>query len=107
MLLPLHIYKDPHGPRTIDGATLKTNRSMRRETLLFVGDIRDAVVVTSAFFLQGFLLVLRKCFAVDGWILCRTLGLTVVGRGEAGGVKDNIMACQGRATVNPIIVFAV
>jgi hypothetical protein len=105
--LPLHIYKDPHGPRTIDGATLKTDRSMLRETLLLVGGIRDAVVVTSALFLQEFLLALRKRFAVKGWILCRTLGLTGGGRGEAGGVNDNVMACQGRATVDPIIIFAV
>ena len=107
MLLPLHIYKDPHGPSTIDGATLKTDRSMSHEILLLVGNIRDAVVVTSAFFLQEFLLVLRKRFAVEGWILCKTLGLTGGGRGEAGGVEDNVMACQGRATVDPIIVFPV
>ncbi len=107
MSLPLHIHKDPHGPRTIEDATLKTDRSMRRETLLLVGDIRDAVVVTSAFFLQEFLFALRKRFAVEGWILCSTLGLTGGGCGEAREVKDNVMACQGRATVDSIIVFAV
>jgi len=32
----------------IDGATLKTDQSIRHETLLLVGDIRDAVVVTFA-----------------------------------------------------------
>jgi hypothetical protein len=103
----LHIYKDPHGPGTIDGATLKTNQSMRRETLLLVGDMRDAVVVTSARFLREFLIALWKRFVVEGWILCRTLGLTGGGRGEARGVEDNVMACQGRATVDPIIVFPV
>jgi hypothetical protein len=35
----------------IDGATLTTGRSMRHETLLLVGDMKDAVVVTSALFL--------------------------------------------------------
>ncbi len=35
------------------------------------------------------------------------LGLTGGRRGEAGGVEDNVMACQGRATVDPIIVFPV
>jgi hypothetical protein len=54
----------------IDGATLKTGRSMRRETLLLVGDMRDAVVVTSVLFLQKILLALRKRFVVEGWILC-------------------------------------
>ena len=91
----------------IDGATLKTDWSMRCETLLLVGDMRDAVVVTSALFLREFLLALRKRFVVEGWILCRTLGLTGGGRGKAGGIKDNAMACQGRATVDPIIVFPV
>jgi hypothetical protein len=70
--LPLHIYKDPRGLGTIDGATLKTDRSMRCETLLLVGDMRDTVVVTSAIFLREFLLALRKRFVVKGWILCRT-----------------------------------
>ncbi len=54
----------------IDGATLKTGWSMRPETLLLVGDMRDAVVVTSALFLWKFLLALRKRFVVEGWILC-------------------------------------
>ena len=107
MLLPLRICKDPHGPGTIDGATLKTGRSMRCETLLLVGDMRDTVVVTSVLFLQEFLLALRKCFVVERWILCRTLGLTGGGSGEAGGVEDNVMACQGRTTIDPIIVFPV
>jgi hypothetical protein len=49
---------------------------MRRETLLLVGDIKDAVVVTSTFFVQEFWFALRKRFAVEGWILCSTLGLT-------------------------------
>ena len=80
---------------------------MRCETLLLVGDMRDAVVVTSVLFLREFLLALQKCFVVEGWILCRTLGLTGGGRGKAGGIKDNAMACQGRATVDPIIVFPV
>ncbi len=44
----------------IDGAMLKTDRSMRRETLLLVGDMKDAVVVTSAIYLSKFLLTLRK-----------------------------------------------
>ena len=44
----------------IDGAMLKTDRSMRRETLLLVGDMKDAVVVTSAIYLSKFLLALRK-----------------------------------------------
>ncbi len=52
--MPLHICKDPHGPGTIDGATLKTGRSIRRETLLLIGDMRDAVVVTSALFSRNF-----------------------------------------------------
>ncbi len=34
-------------------------------------------------------------------------GLTGGRRGEAGGVEDNVMACQGRAIVDPIIVFPV
>ncbi len=38
------------------------------ETLLLVGDIRDAVVVTSALYLRKFLLTLRKRFVVEGWI---------------------------------------
>ena len=38
------------------------------ETLLLVGDIRDAVVVTSALYLRKFLLALRKRFVVEGWI---------------------------------------
>jgi hypothetical protein len=59
---------------------------MHRKTLLLVGDIRDAVVVTSAFFLQEFLFALRKRFAVEGWTLCSTLGLTGGGRGEVRGV---------------------
>jgi hypothetical protein len=80
---------------------------MHRETLLLVGDMRDAVVVTSALFLQEFLPVLQKRFVVEGWILCRTLGLTGGGCGEAGLVEDNVMACQGRATVDPIIIFPV
>jgi hypothetical protein len=54
----------------IDGATLKTGWSMRRKTLLLVGDMRDAVVVTSVLFLRKFLLALRKRFVVEGWILC-------------------------------------
>jgi hypothetical protein len=54
----------------IDGATLKTGRSIRHETLLLVRDIRDAVVVTSALYLGKFLLALRKRFNVEGWILC-------------------------------------
>jgi hypothetical protein len=33
----------------IDGATLKTDWSIRHETLLLVGDIRDAVVVHPRF----------------------------------------------------------
>jgi hypothetical protein len=36
----------------IDRATVKTGWSMRCETLLLVGDMKDAVVVTSALFLQ-------------------------------------------------------
>jgi hypothetical protein len=62
--------KDPHGPSIIDGATLKTGRSMHRKTLLLVRDMRDAVVVTSEVFLRKFLLALRKRFVVEGWILC-------------------------------------
>ncbi len=54
----------------IDGATLKTGWSIRHETLLLVGDITDAVVVTSALYLCKFLLALRKRFVVEGWILC-------------------------------------
>ncbi len=50
----------------IDGATIKTGRSMRHETLLLVGDMKDAVVVTSALFLRKFLLALRKHFVVEG-----------------------------------------
>ncbi len=59
-LLPLHICKDPHGPGMIDGATLKTGRSMRHKTLLLVGDMRGAVVVTSVLILRKFLLKLPK-----------------------------------------------
>ncbi len=55
---------------TFGGATLKTDQSMRRETLLLVGDMKDAVVVTSALFLRKFLLKFRKSFVVEGWILC-------------------------------------
>ena len=58
--LPLRICKDPHEPGMIDGATLKTSWSMRCETLLLVGDMRGAVVVTSALFLRKFLLALSK-----------------------------------------------
>ena len=54
----------------IDGATLTSGRSMRRETLLLVRDMRDAVVVTSVLFLWDFLLALRKRFVVEGRILC-------------------------------------
>ena len=54
----------------IDGAMLKTGRSIRHETLLLVGDMKDAVVVTSALYLRKFLLALRKRFVVEGWILC-------------------------------------
>ena len=54
----------------IDGATLKTDRSIRHETLLLVGDMKDAVVVTSALYLRKFLLALRKRFVVEGWIPC-------------------------------------
>ncbi len=54
----------------IDGATLKTDRSMHRKTLFLVGDMKDTVVVTSALFLLKFLLALRKRFVVEGWILC-------------------------------------
>ncbi len=50
----------------IDGAMLKTGRSMRRKTLFLVGDMKDAVVVTSALFLQKFLLAFRKCVVVEG-----------------------------------------
>jgi hypothetical protein len=63
---------------------------MRHETLLLVGDIRDDVVVTSAFFLQEFWFALRKRFAVEGWILCSTLGLTSGGHEEAREIKDNV-----------------
>ncbi len=65
---------------------------MRRETLLLVGDnIRDAVVVTSAFFLQEFCwFTLWKRFAVEGWILCSTLALTSGGCEETREVKDNV-----------------
>jgi hypothetical protein len=69
--------------------------------------MRDAVVVTSALFLREFLLALRKRFVVERWILCRTLGLTGGECKKAGGIKNNVMACQGRATVDPIIVFPV
>ena len=44
----------------IDGATLKTGRSMRCKTLILVGDMRGVVVVTSVLFLQIFLLALLK-----------------------------------------------
>ena len=54
----------------IEGATLKTVWSIRHETLLLVGDIRDAVVVTSTLYLRKFLLALRKRVVVEGWILC-------------------------------------
>jgi hypothetical protein len=50
----------------IDGATLKTGQSMRRETLLLAGDMRGAVVVTSVLFLRKFLLALRKF----GFVAC-------------------------------------
>ncbi len=50
----------------IDGAMLKTSRSMRHETLLLLGDMKDAVVVTFALFLRKFLLALRKRFVVEG-----------------------------------------
>ncbi len=50
----------------IDGVTLKPGRSMCHETLLLVGDMKDAVVVTSALFLRKFLLALRKRFVVEG-----------------------------------------
>ena len=66
----MRICKDPHEPGMVDGATLKTGRSMHHKTLLLVGDMRDTVVVTSALFLQKFLLALRKHFIVEGWILC-------------------------------------
>ena len=54
----------------IDGATLTTDRSIRHETLLLVGDIRDAVFVTSALYLRKFFLALRKRIVVQGWIPC-------------------------------------
>ncbi len=54
----------------IDSATLKTDQSIRHETLLLVGDIRDTVVVTSALYLLKFLLALRKRFVVEGCIPC-------------------------------------
>ncbi len=54
----------------IDGATLKTDWNIRNETLLLVGDIRDAVGVTSALYHRKFLLALRKFVVVEGWILC-------------------------------------
>ena len=53
-LLPLRICKDPYESSMIDGATLKTDQSIRHETLLLVGDIRDAVVVTSALYSVNF-----------------------------------------------------
>jgi hypothetical protein len=65
-LLPLRICKDPHEPGMIDGATLKTGWNIRHETLLLVGDIRDAVVVTSVHYLRKFLLALQKRFVVEG-----------------------------------------
>ena len=40
------------------------------KTLLLVGDMKDAVVVTSALFLRKFFLRFRKSFVVEGWILC-------------------------------------
>ena len=54
----------------IEDATLKTDQSIRHKTLLLVGDIRDAVFVTSALYLGKFLLTLPKGFVVEGWILC-------------------------------------
>ncbi len=66
----MRICKDPYESSMIDGATLKTNRSIRHETLLLVRDIRDAVVVTSALYLRKFLLALRKRFVVEEWIPC-------------------------------------
>ncbi len=54
----------------IDSATLKTNQSICHGTLLLVGDIRDAVVVTSVLYLGKFLLAHRKRFVVEGWIPC-------------------------------------
>ncbi len=54
----------------IDGATLKTDQSIHHETLLLVGDIRDAVVMRSALYLHKFLVALRKRFVIEEWILC-------------------------------------
>ena len=40
------------------------------ETLLLVGDMKDAVVVTSVLYLSKFLLALQKRFVVEGWSPC-------------------------------------
>ena len=50
----------------IDDATLKTDRSIHHENLLLVGDISDAVFVTSVLYLRKKMLVLRKRFVVEG-----------------------------------------
>ena len=65
-LLPLRICKDPYESSMIDGATLKTDQSIRHETLLLVGDIRDAVVVTSALYLRNLLIALQKRLLLKG-----------------------------------------
>jgi hypothetical protein len=73
---------------------LTTGRSTRRKTLLLVGDMRGAVVVVSALFLQKFLLALQKF----GFVACR--GANKLLRGVFG-TSQRVLICLFMGGVSP------